>query len=81
MATPDLSEFEALASRPKKPPCLIGTMLDRLKAPEREKAVAALGERSIAAGAIEKWFALRDLKINTSAVIAHRNGRCTCANG
>jgi hypothetical protein len=81
VSTPDLSEFEQL-SNPKKRPCLIGAGLEGVAADEAAALTAALeaDKRMITPGAIVKWLERRGLAANTSSVIHHREGRCTCAH-
>jgi hypothetical protein len=77
----DLSEFESL-SNPRKRRCSIGSALETLGSDaERDQLRAALcADRfTITPGAVVKWLERRGLSANTSAVVHHRNGACSCA--
>lgn len=77
--TPDLSEFYKL-SRPKKPPCQIGHILDDLGATEQEqlKAALALDVGIITAAAIVEWLRARGHEVTFARVTNHRRGACSC---
>lgn len=75
----DLSEFYAL-SRPKKPPCQIGFVLEQLAPDQAEQLRAALATDGgiITAASIVAWLAKRDHESNPSRVTNHRRGVCSC---
>lgn len=80
---PDLTEFYKY-SRPKKPPCKIGIVLDKLgRSNDAKRLRAALStDNSIITGAaVLQWIEKRepDLDISNSAVRSHRERKCTCA--
>lgn len=79
MSKPDLSEFYRL-SRPKKPPCKVGFVLDQITEPEREQLAAALATDGsiITAAAITEWLTARKHDVNGSAITSHRRRRCSC---
>lgn len=81
---PDLTAFFAL-SKPKKPPCQLGLILNgditpELKSEEREQLVAALAMDSgiITASAVVGWLKDRGHDTNTNRVANHRRGVCSC---
>lgn len=84
---PDLSEFYRL-SKPKKPPCKIGVVLEKLaRSKEKTQLISALAtDNSIITGkAIQEWIEARSekleiqgLDINSGNVRSHREGKCTC---
>lgn len=77
--TPDLSEFYRL-SRPKKPPCQIGFIIDQLDADDADKLKAALSTDGgiITANAIVEWVGARGHETNAVRVTNHLRGVCTC---
>lgn len=78
---PDLSEFFK-HSRPKKPPCKIGFLIDQqeLSPEEVEQLQAACDQDKglITGGAIQKWLAERGHDTSIPAITAHRTKVCTC---
>lgn len=82
--TPDLTEFFRL-SKPKKPPCQIGLILDgqitpKLDPEEYQQLRAALGTDGgiITASAIVQWLKERGHDTNANRISNHRRGVCTC---
>lgn len=76
----DLSEFVAL-SRPKKKQCSIGEVLKALPAGDREKLAAALAQDNsvITAAAVIAWCSARGhTGVNSSTIVHHRAGSCSC---
>ena len=81
MANVDLSEFYRL-SRPRRPPCRIGHVLEQLKPAERAQLTAALDTDKglITASAIGEWLAKRDHEgVSINVISNHRRGVCSCA--
>lgn len=86
-STPDLTEFYRY-SKPKKPPCKIGLVLDKLGRTTKTQLVAALStENTLITGtAILTWIEKRadtldgvaSLDINNNNVRSHREKKCTC---
>lgn len=81
---PDLSEFYKL-SRPKKPPCQIGLILERKFSPdlstedaERLRAALAEDKAIITSSAIVEWLKARGIDTNINRVSTHRRGVCSC---
>lgn len=78
----DLSEFHALATRKKKPPCQVGVALAALNG-ESDTLGAALaksdGDDEIRPGAISKWLEKRGHPVTVSAIRSHRDRTCSCA--
>jgi hypothetical protein len=85
-AKPDLTEFYKL-SKPKKPPCKIGLVLQTagmLKVQERIDLQGALAVDTniITPKAIIEWLDKRNtgLEFNSNNIVNHRSRKCTCAN-
>lgn len=80
MASPDLSEFEALA-QPRKRPCQIGVASEALTPEDAAKLAAACeADRAVINNsAIRKWLKIRDLDASINGITSHRSGTCSCA--
>lgn len=84
---PDLTEFYRY-SKPKKPPCKIGMVLEALgRSKEKPALVAALATDNavITGAAIIEWIGKRaerlgiqGLDISNNSVRSHRERKCTC---
>lgn len=72
----DLSEF--VNKRPG-PPCRVGEALRKLPEEQREKMVAALGEKKITTATVRRVFeGWTGTRFNPSSFQRHRDGDCAC---
>lgn len=76
---PDLSEFLKL-SKPKRPPCKVGTALAVLTDDEQAKLQAALAtdQGIITNAAVAEWLKARGHQVHAATVTSHRKGACSC---
>lgn len=84
MTDADLSEFYKL-SKPKRPPCFVGVILDRQTDPKLDakevselEAALATDPGIITNAAISAWLKQRGLDAHNQRILTHRKGTCTC---
>lgn len=79
MSKPDLSEFLKL-SKPKRPPCKVGSALEALDGDAKLQLEAALkvDQSIINNAAVATWLEERGHPLHAAAVSSHRKKACSC---
>lgn len=77
----DLSEFDDLNGKDRRPRCKVAVAADQLSDHDRvllSGAVERLRTNTLQCRAIMKWLALRGFDVSPAAVTSHRDRKCSC---